>query len=485
MTDRLVSAASRLAGGEVAAGRPGPRRGGGSAVAVGPLRYLLRPQSAEAVIRCRNCGGGAACCDGWTTFCCTLSGHNTCPPYTFIGGWWKCTDYRGSGLCDPRASATTSTATASPAPSCPHGCSCAQRQLPQPLDLLQRFRYGQCNTHVREVTEVVCRVVTCANPCRVYPGQCSCPSSSTTPPAPRLALPERRAGAACLAAVPGPEHRRRRPVTAIVTVETVLLAPAGAAGGRAAAQPRRDPAPARPSCSRGGAATRRARPSRAPDAAGRSTSPGVTPAGDALQVAVTRPAAPTLLAFLTSGCGVCQGFWEAMAPTAGRAAAGVQLVVVTKDPSHEESPSRSCASWPRRRMRVVMSSAAWHGLRRARAPLLRARGRRRERGRRGRRPRVRAGGLAVHATRSRRRRRWRRADRALRAERELAAAGIGPDHPSLYARGSGRRRCRRASFWAWRWRWSPACARRGRHEASRCSGASLRSVSGAGGGDGG
>ena len=30
------------------------------------------------------------------------------------------------------------------------------------------------------------------------------------------------------------------------------------------------------------------------------------------------------------------------------------------------------------------------------------------------------------------------ADRALRAERELESAGIGPDHPSLYAGRGGR-----------------------------------------------
>ena len=70
MTDRLVSAASRLLE------RRTSRRGmlvrvaiGGSALAVAPLRYLLRPGSAEAVITCRNCRPGARCCDGWTEFC--------------------------------------------------------------------------------------------------------------------------------------------------------------------------------------------------------------------------------------------------------------------------------------------------------------------------------------------------------------------------------------------------------------------------------
>ena len=56
---------------------------------------------------------------------------------------------------------------------------------------------------------------------------------------------------------------------------------------------------------------------------------GVTLAGDALHVGVTRPGAATLLAFLTSGCSTCQGFWEAFAEGAPLPA-GVQLVVATR-----------------------------------------------------------------------------------------------------------------------------------------------------------
>ena len=100
MTDRLVATASRLLS------RRTSRRGmlvriaiGGSAIAVGPLRYLLRPGTAMAVITCRDCHSGALCCDGWTEFCCTINGgSNTCPPYTFMGGWWKCTNYTGTKL---------------------------------------------------------------------------------------------------------------------------------------------------------------------------------------------------------------------------------------------------------------------------------------------------------------------------------------------------------------------------------------------------
>src|SRR5438094_6583076 len=51
----------------------------GSAAAVAPMRYLLRPLSPMAVIRCSDCSPGALCCDGWTVFCCTLTGSNSCP----------------------------------------------------------------------------------------------------------------------------------------------------------------------------------------------------------------------------------------------------------------------------------------------------------------------------------------------------------------------------------------------------------------------
>src|SRR6185436_19479085 len=39
---------------------------------------------------------------------------------------------------------------------------------------------------------------------------------------------------------------------------------------------------------------------------------GVTLGGDAVQIAVAAPGTRTLLAFLTSGCSVCGGFWQAL-----------------------------------------------------------------------------------------------------------------------------------------------------------------------------
>ena len=71
----------------------------GSALAVAPVRYLVRPGTAWAVIDPNSCSGGL-CTDGYTAFCCEIEhGRNTCPNGTYIAGWWKCTNYRGGGLC--------------------------------------------------------------------------------------------------------------------------------------------------------------------------------------------------------------------------------------------------------------------------------------------------------------------------------------------------------------------------------------------------
>ena len=58
----------------------------GAALAVNPWGYLVRPASAYETV----CGTEPACADGYSVFCCTINGgSNTCPPNSFIGGWWK------------------------------------------------------------------------------------------------------------------------------------------------------------------------------------------------------------------------------------------------------------------------------------------------------------------------------------------------------------------------------------------------------------
>jgi hypothetical protein len=79
---------------------------------------------------------------------------------------------------------------------------------------------------------------------------------------------------------------------------------------------------------------------------------------DALHVSIVGTRHRTLLAFLSSGCLTCQGFWEAFADVAGLDLPDdIRLVVVTKDASEESiSALRKLAPAA---MPVVMSSVAW------------------------------------------------------------------------------------------------------------------------------
>ncbi len=127
----------------------------GSALSVSPLRWILRPVSAYATV----CGSGASCGAGWTAFCCTINdGANTCPPGSFVAGWWKIDD---SPFCqgEPRYIIDCNR---SPGSSCT--CECASGTCDERRVCCNRFRYGQCNTQIGGVTEVVCRVVLCTTP---------------------------------------------------------------------------------------------------------------------------------------------------------------------------------------------------------------------------------------------------------------------------------------------------------------------------------
>jgi hypothetical protein len=156
---------------------------------------------------------------------------------------------------------------------------------------------------------------------------------------------------------------------------------------------------------------------------------GRTPSGDALQVAVTRPGTATLLAFLSSGCGVCEGFWDALgAPARAPLPEGVELLVVTKG-WDEESPSRIGELAPAG-VRTVMSSSAWRDYRVPGAPyfvLVDAHGRVAGEGAAREWPQV--ASLLRDATADARLAGGR--DDPERVDRELAAAGILPDDPSL------------------------------------------------------
>jgi len=136
----------------------------GSALAVAPLRYLLYPGSALGVVVPGNCRDGL-CTDGYTAFCCEIhQGLNTCPADTFVGGWWMCTDYRGHQLCQGAGVRYYVDCNNFPGRPFPGGCRCADDDCSHRRQACNVFRYGQCNTHIKGTTTVVCRVVTCEKP---------------------------------------------------------------------------------------------------------------------------------------------------------------------------------------------------------------------------------------------------------------------------------------------------------------------------------
>jgi hypothetical protein len=84
---------------------------------------------------------------------------------------------------------------------------------------------------------------------------------------------------------------------------------------------------------------------------------GTTPAGEAVDVAVAGTGHHTVLAFLSSTCHTCAGFWRTLrtSPPSGLPD-GTRLVVVTKSGAEERSTAiRELAG----DVPVVMSSEAW------------------------------------------------------------------------------------------------------------------------------
>lgn len=85
---------------------------------------------------------------------------------------------------------------------------------------------------------------------------------------------------------------------------------------------------------------------------------GTTPGDEAVRIGVVGARQSTLLAFLSSGCQTCGGFWETFAATDRLAVpGGARLVIVTKGPEAEsESRIRELAPPA---VPVVMSTEAW------------------------------------------------------------------------------------------------------------------------------
>jgi hypothetical protein len=153
---------------------------------------------------------------------------------------------------------------------------------------------------------------------------------------------------------------------------------------------------------------------------------GATPTGDALKLAFDGP--PTLLAFLSTGCTSCAPFWETLGR--GGRAPELQTVIVTRGPEREQPVKLRRLAGDR--IPVVMSSDAWEEYSVPGSPyfVLVQDGQ------------VRGEGVATtwHALSS-------LVGDALREQADaapdggiderLAAAGIGPEHSSLFPGGSG------------------------------------------------
>jgi len=146
----------------------------GAAFAVAPVRYLVRPGTAWGVLTSGDCAGGSACTDGYSAFCCEIQqGNNRCPAGTYVGGWWKCTDYQGGGLCQEEGVRYYLDCNRLPGVGFPGGCQCANRNCDDRVIDCNLFRYGQCNTDIAFTTEVVCRLVICQNPATVTGLNCN------------------------------------------------------------------------------------------------------------------------------------------------------------------------------------------------------------------------------------------------------------------------------------------------------------------------
>jgi hypothetical protein len=174
MTEKIVRKTSELIAAKTSR-RSFLARGAiiGSALAVSPLRYLMRPESALAVIRPGECASGF-CTDGWTEFCCSINfGNNACPEYAYVAGWWKCSNYTGTKLCSNAGVRYLIDCNRRPDHACPGDCKCAEDKCSCRRTCCSFFRYGQCHTNVTVTTNVVCRIIRCVNPSTIEGYKCN------------------------------------------------------------------------------------------------------------------------------------------------------------------------------------------------------------------------------------------------------------------------------------------------------------------------
>jgi hypothetical protein len=145
---------------------------------------------------------------------------------------------------------------------------------------------------------------------------------------------------------------------------------------------------------------------------------GVTLTGDAVKLAFH--GMPTLLAFLSSGCTSCRGFWEKLGDS--RPAPELRTVIITRGPDREQ-PAKLRGLAPEA-VPVVMSSQAWRDYGVPGTPYFVL---------------VEDGAIAGEGVATT----WSAlaslVGDAIEDQRgvddRLAAAGIGPEHPSLFPGG--------------------------------------------------
>jgi hypothetical protein len=165
---------------------------------------------------------------------------------------------------------------------------------------------------------------------------------------------------------------------------------------------------------------------------------GTEVGGDAVKISLTERPGRTLLAFLSTGCLACSEFWQALAdPEKRRPLGDTRILIVTKSES-EESPSAVAELAPAG-VQTVMSSGAWESYGIKGSPFFVHID--------GPTGQILGAGTATSWSQAidllvrsisdrKHRRRVGSPDDESRATAELAAAGIGPSHPSAYGRAS-------------------------------------------------
>jgi len=154
-----------------------------AALAVAPTSPFIRPATATHQCSnsgpcpgspCSQCSSGQTCCqDGYTAFCCQLTGTNVCPSDTEIGGYWKCTQYNGNMLCSNNNGVRWYLdCNMLDINDCT--CHCVDQDCNKRRVCCNGFKYPGCNP-ASPVTCIKCRIVRCTKPWDCFPNQCNPP----------------------------------------------------------------------------------------------------------------------------------------------------------------------------------------------------------------------------------------------------------------------------------------------------------------------